>query len=103
MTTTTAVHSAWAIVDQIIRVEIPDAVPDLAGLTKYLLVAPHVAWLRMPSLISLIRESSPELAEQVMEMICDAGFFDGHHEAAGIAGEHADKIRKTLAEIKGAN
>lgn len=98
---TTVTTSPWSIVDQIIRQEIPDAVPGCAGLTKYLIDAPHVAWLKLPSLISLIRESSPVLSEQVMEMVCDAGFFEGHDEAANVVGEHADKIRKTLAEIRG--
>lgn len=115
MSTTTAL-SPWAIVDQIIRQEIPDAVPGCGYLRMMDRIADNerVLWITLPSIIGTILDHECEshyrralikhLARRVIGMICDLKYdeaVDG--DANGYLEKNVELIRKTLAEIKGAN
>ena len=101
MTTTTAVQSPWAIVDQIIRQEIPDAVPGCDRLRGIAPITDEITALQNLRLIHSVTESrDAHLAWQLLGILGDAGSMKGSPDYMEFL---ANKIRKTLAEIKGAN
>ena len=116
MTTTAAVQSAWGIVDQIIRVEIPDAVPGCGYLRaiESFEATDRMMWLTLPHVVSTILDRAGEsyyrrtlikhLATRVLGMVCDLKYDEAvNGDVMGYLAKNVELIRKTLAEIKGAN
>jgi hypothetical protein len=120
--TTTATQTAWGIVDHIIRVEIPDAVPGCEALRMIPSMSGHRRMLLvMPSVVSIVLGSLPmkmdsvgqvehlcrlrNLVRDVMDMACNVSYVGLTRDDYGDDGSadcYLPRIRNTLAEIKAA-
>ena len=111
MTTTTAVQSPWAIVDQIIQQEIPDAVPGCEALRSLVPIADDkTAWSALQRLSEEMlcleldvdnyhdETRARRLRRRVVDLMCHVGQWGANAVCVDVI---VQQIRETLSQ--GAN